>query len=183
MSLAGASGRLIGVARKDARGESASQQSHLRPFRERGAMLERVVSRSFDGVENREAAAAEHFEVHAQEWFDGLGQREPRAETERACARSDDFISATYRASNFPRRDIGFGQTVFRQGIQRDIEAALFEVARNVLPEIRQLQRGASVIGELLPRFVAIVAEIKNEAADGIRRVHAIVEQRNPKSG
>ena len=38
-------------------------------------MLQGVVTGGFDGIENREAAAAEHFEIHAQKRFDGLRQR------------------------------------------------------------------------------------------------------------
>src|SRR5579862_2888951 len=64
--------------------------------------------------------------------------------------------------------------------IQWNINTTFFEVARNILPEIRELQGGTSVVGEFLPRFVAITTEIKNEPADWIRRVHTIVNQGIP---
>ena len=55
-----------------------------------------------------------------------------------------------------------------------------FEVARNVLPEIRQLQRGAGVIGKLLALGVAVAAEIQHQAAHRIRRIHAVIEHSVP---
>src|SRR5246127_82475 len=64
--------------------------------------------------------------------------------------------------------------------VQWNINASFFEVARNVLPEICQLQRGAGGIGKLLTRFIAVAAEIKHQAANGIRGVNAVIEKRFP---
>jgi hypothetical protein len=69
---------------------------------------------------------------------------------------------------------------VLGKRIEWNINATFFEVSRNVLPEIRELQGGTSVVGEFLPRFVSIATEVKNEPADRIRRVNAIVDQGIP---
>ncbi len=64
--------------------------------------------------------------------------------------------------------------------VERDVDAAFFEIARNVLPEIGELERGAGGVGEALAFGVAIAAEIENEAADGIRGVDAVVDDGVP---
>src|SRR6202044_4032447 len=61
-----------------------------------------------------------------------------------------------------------------------NINATFFEVARNVLPEICELQGGTSIVGKFLPRFVSIATEIKNEPANRIGRVNTIVDQGLP---
>ena len=61
--------------------------------------------------------------------------------------------------------------------IERNIDAALLEIARNILPEIRKLQRRAGVIGKPLPLFIAVIAKIQHQPANRICRVDAIVEQ------
>ena len=67
------------------------------------------------------------------------------------------------------------------QSVERNVDATLFEIARNVLPEIRQLQCGAGEIGKLLALGVAIAAEIQHQAAYRIRRIHAVVEHAIPR--
>ncbi len=64
--------------------------------------------------------------------------------------------------------------------VERDVDAAFFEIARDVLPEIRELERGAGAVGEMLAFGVAIAAEIENEAADGIRGIDAVVDDGVP---
>ena len=62
----------------------------------------------------------------------------------------------------------------------RNIDAALFEIARNILPEIRQLQGGAREIRETLPLVVAVIAQMKDQPPHGIRRIDAVVENPVP---
>ena len=76
--------------------------------------------------------------------------------------------------------NILFGDAVSGGFVEGDVDATFFHVAGNVLPEIRQLQRCAGGVREALAMFIAISAEIKNQAADGIGGVFAIVEKRRP---
>ena len=52
----------------------------------------------------------------------------------------------------------------------------LSQIARNVLPEIGELQRRASGVGKPLALGVAIAAQIQHQPADGIGRIAAILE-------
>src|SRR5207253_10069809 len=63
---------------------------------------------------------------------------------------------------------------MFRQGVERNINAAPLEIARHVLPEIGKLQRGTRVVGELLPLGVAITTQVKHQAAHRVGRIAAI---------
>ena len=63
-----------------------------------------------------------------------------------------------------------------RERFQRNIDAPLFKVACDVLPEIRQLQRRARRIGKPLPLRIAVAAQIKDEAAHRVRRIAAVSE-------
>ena len=66
-------------------------------------------------------------------------------------------------------------------GVERNVDAALFEVPRNVLPEICQLQRRASGVRKLLPVLITIAAKIKHQAADGICRIDAVADHGVPR--
>ena len=74
------------------------------------------------------------------------------------------------------RHDVVFREAVRRQRFQRNVDAALFQIARHILPEIRELQRRARRVGKLLALGVAIAAQIQHQAADRIRRIAAIIE-------
>ena len=52
--------------------------------------------------------------------------------------------------------------------------AALPVVDGHVLPEVCQLQRGASVVGKLLALSVAIAAEVQHEMSHRVRGIHAV---------
>ena len=62
------------------------------------------------------------------------------------------------------------------QIFERQIDSAFGVVDADVLPEIRQLQRGAGVVGKLLALGIVIAAEVEHEMADGIRRIAAVGE-------
>ena len=83
-----------GTLPANSRNQRAAEQAQLRRFRERGAVLERVVSGSFDGVENRETTAAEKFKIDSQGCVDCSVNGAPAAKSSRVRAISD-FISAT----------------------------------------------------------------------------------------
>src|SRR6266851_1906621 len=58
--------------------------------------------------------------------------------------------------------------------------STIFDVARNILPEIGELKRGASGVGKTLALFVTIAAKIEDQASDGIGGIDAIIQHRIP---
>ena len=73
-------------------------------------------------------------------------------------------------------RQIFLGDRVLAQVFQRQIDSAFGVVDGYVLPEVRQLQCGAGVIGKLLALGIVIAAKVEHEMADGIRGVAAVGE-------
>ena len=76
------------VAAKSCEAKRAAEQPQLCPFRQRGTMLQRVVARRFDRIQNREAPAAEQLDIDAQ---GSINSREPAERPPRkalACAQS-----------------------------------------------------------------------------------------------
>ena len=142
-------------------------------------MVERVVAHGFDGVENGEAAAAEHFEVDAEAAVDHFCQRSALRK-ENAGAGDQIFHQADVAFVEAALDDVGFGEAVRCGDVERDVDAAFFEVALNVLPEIRELESGAGGVGHRLALFVAIAAEIKDEASNRIRGIDAIADHGIP---
>ena len=63
------------------------------------------------------------------------------------------------------------------QILQRKINPSLVIVHAHVLPEIRQLQRGASVVGKPLPLGIAIAAQVQHQMPHRIRRIAAVAQQ------
>ena len=51
------------------------------------------------------------------------------------------------------------------------------EIARNVLPEIGELQRRAGGVGKPLALGIAVAAQVQHQPAHGIRRIAAVAEQ------
>ena len=142
-------------------------------------MAECVVASRFNGVENRNAAAAEHFEIEAELAIDTAGKWKTFIEEDaRFC---DQMLHQRDVVVAEPaRNNVVFAYTVLRGDIQRNIDAAFFKVARNVLPKVGELQRGASCIGQFLALFIAIPTEIEHQAANGIRRIDTVVENGLP---
>src|SRR5579859_7142557 len=142
-------------------------------------MVERVVASRFDGVENSEAAAAEHFKVDTEAPVDHFCER--IAFGEKLARTSDEiFHQRNVAIAELARDDFVFADAVLRGHIERNIDAAFFEIARNVLPEVGKLQRRASRIGKLLTLRVAVTAKIKHETADGIRGIEAVADHLVP---
>ena len=76
--------------------------------------------------------------------------------------------------------NIGKLEAVLAQRIERNVNAALLEISRDVLPEIGELQSGAGGVREALALRVAITAQIEHQAADGVRRIAAIAKHAVP---
>ncbi len=64
----------------------------------------------------------------------------------------------------------------FARLFQRQIDSSLCVIHRDVLPEVRQLQRGAGVVGKLLPLGIAIAAQVQHQMSHGIRGVLAVAQ-------
>src|SRR5580704_5389321 len=159
--------------------KQTTKEAGLFGFADRGAMLERVVATGFDGIEHGEATATEHLEVDAKASVDNFCER--HAFVEEDASASDEFLhQADVRVGEILSNDVGLGDFMRGRDIERDVDAALFEVARDVLPEIGELERGAGGIGEMLTFGVAIAAEVENETADGICGVDAVVDDYVP---
>src|SRR5579859_4798477 len=110
-------------------------------------MVERVVASRFDGVENSEAAAAEHFKVDTEAPVDHFRERIAFGK-KLARARNEIFHQRNVAIAEMARDDFVFADAMPRGHVERNINAAFFEVAGNVLPEVGKLQRGASRIGK-----------------------------------
>ena len=50
----------------------------------------------------------------------------------------------------------------------RKIDAVLFEIDRDILPEIRELKSAANQIGKPLPLLIAICKQVQHQAPDWI---------------
>jgi len=64
--------------------------------------------------------------------------------------------------------EVSFGHSELTQVFERQIDSAFGVVDGNVLPEVRELQGGAGVIGKLLALGVVITTEVENEMAYGL---------------
>jgi hypothetical protein len=173
------SGRRLRIFCHEMRDERAAEQARLLRFADRGAMVQGVVAGGFDGVENGDAAAAEHFEIDTQAGVDHFGQRHALGEE---CARADNQIlhQVDVPIVEAVLDDVGLGQAVRGGGIERNVDAALFEVPSDVLPEIGELQCSASGVGKALALVVTIAAQIEDEAPDRIGGIEAIIQHRIP---
>jgi len=58
----------------------------------------------------------------------------------------------------------------------RDVHAAPIEVAGHVLPEVRQLEGGADVVGARLPLGIAVPEESEHDTPDRVRRAATVLE-------
>ena len=93
-----------------------------------------------------------------------------------ACALDFKFHHLAKSRSVAALCQIFFGDRIAAQVLERQIDSAFAVVDCDVLPEIRQLQSGAGVIGKLLALGIVISAEVEDEMAYGIRRIAAVGE-------
>src|ERR1700751_2411888 len=97
--------------------------------------MKSVVALRFDGVENSDAAAAEHFQVDAEFAFDLLRERKTFVEEN---TRTSDKIFH-YRhiiRGKAAGEDIFISDAVLRGYVQWNVDATFLEGPRNVLPKI-----------------------------------------------
>ena len=103
-----------------------------------------------------------------REW-QAFGEELARARDELVHQRHVAIVEAA-------RFNIFGGKTMAREEIERNVDSVFLEIARDVLPEIRELQRGASGVGKCLALGVAVAAQIEHEAANRIRGIAAVTE-------
>ena len=65
-------------------------------------------------------------------------------------------------------------------GFERDVDAVLLQIHRDVLPEIGELQRRAGGVRKALPLGVRVAAQIQHQPSHRIRRIAAVAEQLLP---
>src|ERR1700730_40627 len=161
------------------RNERAAEQARLFAFADRGAVVKCVVSGGLDGVEDGKSAAAEHLEIDAKAGVHHFRERHSFGEQQARAGNQivhEIYVAVIEAAVD----DVSFGEAIDGSGVQRDVDAALFEVARYVLPEIGELQSGAGRVGEELSLFIAIAAEIEDEASNRIGGVGAVIKDSGP---
>src|SRR5215469_5669259 len=159
--------------------QSTAEEASLLQFANGGTLVKRVVTDGLDGVENRDAAAAEHFEVNAEALIHRFRERQTLVK-KGACARNEILHEAHVAVVKPPLDDIVFVKALGGCSIKRNVNAAFVEVARNVLPKIRELKCSTSGVRKALALLVTIAAEVKDQAADGISRVNAVAENGVP---
>src|SRR5712664_1807777 len=130
-------------------------------------MVERVVAAGLDGVEDGNPPAAEHFEIDTEAGVKHFRKRRALGK-ERARASDQILHEVNVTVVEAALHDVGFGKAVRRGDVERNVNTAFFEVARDVLPEIGELQCSAGGVGKLLALLITIAAEIENEAADWV---------------
>ena len=128
---------------------------------------------ALDGVENFLATPAEEFEIDGQVRDPLSRSAEGRAGTSHgpALLRTSSCRKRTGYCDSAP--DL-LGDRVLAQVFERQIDSAFGVVDGYVLPEVRQLQCGAGVIGKLLALGIAITAKVEHKMSDRIRGVTAV---------
>src|SRR5947199_4469006 len=159
---------------------SSPEPSHDEPQEvaapERRPAREDVVPGGLDAGENGEAAAGEDADLVPQPPPDHVGERQAALE-QRARAgdlEREQVPEARVHAARGERLAAP-GET--REVLLRQVNAPTVEVARHVLPEVRQLERRADVVRAALARGVAMAEEREHEPADGVGRAAAVAEQ------
>src|SRR5260370_20887491 len=69
-----------------------------------------------------------------------------------------------------------FAHAEAAQIFERKINSSFGKVRAYVLPEVRELQCGAGVVGKQLALGIAVSAEVQYQMADRIRRISAVAE-------
>src|SRR5207249_4372204 len=137
------------------------------------------VADGFDGVENGEAAAAEHFEVNTETFIDHFCERQSPVK-QRARAGDKILHQTDIALVKAALHDVALGETVVSSNVKRNVDAALFKVARDVLPEVGKLQGGAGRVGKALALLVTIAAEIKDQLPHRVGGINAVAKNGVP---
>src|SRR5258707_7976399 len=121
------------------RDECAAEKTRLLAFTDGWAMAQGVVAAGFDGIENGEAAPAEHFEIDAEAGVDHFFERHALGE-KGARATHQNLSEVKVTIVEAALHDFSFGHAVRPSHIQRNVDAALFQGAPDRLPENCELE-------------------------------------------
>jgi hypothetical protein len=135
-----------------------------------------VVVIRFDAVEDREAAVREEPHLAAEPAVHHVGEEEPaREQLARAGDLERQALSQRCGGPPAPERFEAPPETI--EVFERDVDAvALGEVGAHVLPEVRQLEGGAHVIGARRALVVTMAEETEHDAADRVGGAPAVLE-------
>src|SRR5215472_16171499 len=159
--------------------QRAAKKTSLLKSADGGALMERVVSDGFDGLENGEAATAEHFQINTKTFVDQF--RERHALGKQSASAAEQILHQTDVAFvKAALNDVLLAKTLASSSVERNVDAPFFKVARDVLPEICKLQGGAGRVGQALALLVTIAAKIKDQPPDRVGGVNAVAENRVP---
>src|SRR5260221_7928056 len=110
------------------RDECAAEKTRLLAFTDGWAMAQGVVAAGFDGIENGEAAPAEHFEIDAEAgvgpFFEGHALRE-----EGACGAGQNPYEGNVKDGETARHEFSLRPGLGRCNIPREVNAGVFPVA------------------------------------------------------
>ncbi len=139
-----------------------SSKSHAFGLGDHRPRAKHVVILTLDLFENLQAAAAEKFQIDRQAAVHLPRQRQPLRNNSRATPTAS-FIARAETIVEAPGEQILDRIAVPLQHIQRKIDAVFLQIDDHVLPEIRELQRGASGVGERLPLRVLVAAQSQHQ--------------------
>jgi len=154
----------------------AGDQREFAELADRGTIAQDRIILSLDGVENLLSTTTKKIQVDGKlpAYFTDQRQAllEPLAPT---CNFETHHLTKLGRV--VAAGDVGLFDSIFPKIFEGKIYPAFVIVDADVLPEIRELQRGAGEIGKLLAFRITISAEIKDEMTDRIGGVAAVSEQ------
>ena len=154
-----------------------AQKLHLLAFTEFWPGADRVISNRLNFPQDRQAAFAKQFDISPHRDGNHIEQGSPLLE-ERASTidfKSHQFAKCGRETAGMK---IAVVETESASVLIRQIDSAeILIISPHVLPEIGELQTGANVVGERGPGRVETFTKIKNQSANGIRRILAIAEQ------
>lgn len=108
--------------------QRAAEEAALLQFADCRTLMKSVVTLGLDGVENSKTAAAEHFEIDAKAAVDHFCKRQ--ALGEKGTSSPDEIPhEADIAVVETPPDDIVLSETSRGGSVERDVDAAFFEVA------------------------------------------------------
>src|SRR5262245_45388780 len=109
----------VPLACKNLAKQNTGQKAGLFDFADGRTMVERVIALRFDGVEDGEATAAEHFEIDAELAFDLLRERKSLVE-EFASASDQVLHQRNVVPAEAVRNDVVFTDVVMSRRVERN---------------------------------------------------------------
>ena len=174
-----------GLARHQAAlpAQRAARQSSTRHVAgaERRPVAEQRAPARLDALEHPPAAEPGQPQLEPQPSADAVAHRPSLVES---VARHGDAVRRArviHAGVSCLPREVGLHGAARVEHLARHVEPPGAPVAAEVLPEVRQLQRGAQRVRRSIERLVAVAGDAQHEASDRIRRSPAVVEHVGPR--